>query len=298
MDVVRRHPIGSFLLVAYVFSIVVFAIPLLAETGLGILPLALPGAAPFVLLATISLAIIAFAVTAVLDGRAGVRELRSRAFRFRVSPIWYAIALILLPLAALAAAVITSGTAPIESLARQPGLTGSWLLEIAVAVVLINFWEEIAWTGFLLHRLQPRFGPLRATIATGWAQAAFHLPLLFIIGGLSDNRIAPAQYPFYLAALFVLPLGNRTVLTWLYNSSGNSVPVSGLMHSSWQLATGTAMLPALVPGLSPLWAYAGFAGVAVILIAVTRGRLGYESPAPEPRPAGARPFGSAEVSAQ
>jgi hypothetical protein len=114
-------------------------------------------------------------------------------------------------------------------------------------------------------------------VLTTWAQAAFHVPLLFIAGGLSDSRIPPEQYPFFLAALFVLPVGNRVVLTWLYNSGRQSLPLAGITHASWNLAAGSAFLPALVPGFEPLWAYAGFAAVAVVLIFSTRGRLGYGS---------------------
>jgi membrane protease YdiL (CAAX protease family) len=296
MNVIRRHPIGAFLAATYILVGVIFAVPLLATTGLGILPIELPGIAPFLLVSTIALAVVAFAVTAIVDGREGVRELRARAFRFRVSPIWYATALFVLPLAALAVAMALQGTAPLQGVAREPGRIVGWLIEIVVALVLINFWEEIGWTGFVLHRLQPRLGPMRATVATTWAQAAFHLPLLFIVGGVSDTRLTPDQYPFYLAALFILPLGSRTVLTWLYNASRQSLPVAGLTHSSWNFAAGPAFLPALVPGFDEVWAFAGFAVVAVTVIVLTRGRLAYDGALPASGTTGVPTVGSPEVS--
>jgi membrane protease YdiL (CAAX protease family) len=277
VNVIRQHPITAFLVATYTLVALIFALPLLGSSGLALLPIELPSIAPFLLISTIALSLVAVGVTAVIDGRQGVRELRSRAFRFRVSPIWYVTALLVLPVAALAVAVAVQGTAPLEALAREPGLTVAWLVQIAIAVVLINFWEEIAWTGFVLHRLQPRLGPLPATVATGWAQAAFHIPLLFIVGGVSETRLTPDQYPFYLAALFILPLGNRTVLTWLYNASGRSLPAAGLIHSSWNFSAGMAFLPALVPGFDPIWAYAGFAAVAAVLIVATRGRLAFDA---------------------
>jgi len=297
MNSIRHHPIGAYLLATYALVLLVFSVPLLADTGLGLIPVQLPGIAPFLLVSTVALAGVAFAVTALADGRDGVRELRRRAFRFRVSPLWYAAALLILPLAALTVSVIGIGTAPLESIASDPGVIVGWLIELAVAVVLINFWEEIGWTGFVLHRLQSRFGPLRATVLTTWAQAAFHVPLLFIAGGLSDTRIPPEQYPFFLAALFVLPLGNRVVLTWLYNRSRSSLPVAGIAHASWNLAAGSAFLPALLPGFEPLWAYAGFGALAVVLIVATRGRLGYGSAIRASTPS-ATAFASAEVPAR
>jgi uncharacterized protein len=297
MDTARRHPIGAFLVATYALAGLIFAVPLLGTIGLGLLPIELPGVAPFLLISTIALAAVAFGVTAIVDGREGVRELRGRAFRFRVSPVWYLAALLVLPLSALAVAVALHGGTPLQSIASEPGRIVGWLAEVAIAVVLINFWEEIAWTGFVLHRLQPRVGPLAATAATTFAQAAFHLPLLFIVGGVSDTRIGADMYPFYLAALFIFPLGNRTVLTWLYNASGQSLPVAGLTHSSWTLAAGAAFLPVLVPGMDSIWAYVGFALVAVALLVLTRGRLGDRS-VPASQPTDSRTVGTPGVSAR
>lgn len=275
MEFARHKPIATYLTVVYLLAAVVFLPPLLGTAGLGILPFEIP-VAPFLLISTAALAGVAFAVTAAADGRPGVRELRKRAFRFRVSLAWYAVALLALPLAALGFAIVTQGTVPLDVLAADPNVVTSWATRVVIAVVLINFWEELGWTGFVLHRLQPRVGPLRATVLTTFAQGAFHLPLLFIVGGVSDVRLSPDQYPFILFALFVFPLGNRTVLTWLYNNTRYSLPLAGLMHASWNLATGPEFLPTLFPGYDEIWAYAGFAVLAVALIAATRGRLGYD----------------------
>jgi membrane protease YdiL (CAAX protease family) len=295
---VRRHPIATFLVAAYTLSIVIFAVPVLSEAGLGIAPIELPGIEPFLLLLTFAMVGVVYGITAIADGRDGVRELRRRMFRFRVSPIWYIAALFVLPLAALLVAVAFEGTAVLSALADDPGVALSWLAEIAVPLVLVNFWEEFAWSGFVLHRLQPRFGPVRATAATTWAHAALHLPLLVVIGGVSDTRIPAEMYPFYLAALFILPLGNRTVATWLYNRSGSSVPIAGLTHAAWNLTTGSAFVPALVAGYEPVWSYLGFGVVALVIIAITRGRLGYEADARAKQAAERGAVGSAGVPAR
>ena len=276
---IRRHPIAAFLFTAYVLAAVIFAVPVLSTKGLGILPIELPGIEMFLLLLTFAMVGVTFGITAIADGREGVRDLRRRAFRFLVSPIWYVTALVLLPLAALAVAVAIEGTQVVSTLVADPALAVGWLVEIAVAYFVINLWEELAWAGFVLHRLQPRFGPIRATVLTTWAHAAIHLPLLVVIGGVSDTRIAADMYPFYLAALFLFPIGNRMVATWLYNRGGSSVPMAGLAHSSWNLATGGVMLPGLAAGYDPVWSYLGFAAVALVVIVATRGQLGYRGAA-------------------
>ena len=67
-------------------------------------------------------------------------------------------------------------------------------------------------------------------------QAALHLPLVFIADGVTTGRVAPENIPFYLVALFVLPIPVRMTLTWIYNSSGRSVPIAGLYHAGLGVA--------------------------------------------------------------
>ena len=273
----RRYPIATFLAIAYTASAAIFAIPFLSKAGIGVIDLELPGAAPFILLCAIALVVSAFVTTALADGRAGVRDLRKRVFNFKVSPKWYAVALVALPGVAVATAVVASGTAPIVALASDPMIVVGGLLGAIFAFALVNWWEEAAWTGFALDRLQPRVGPVRASVFTTWMQAALHLPLVFIAGGVTEGRVAPADVPFYLVALFVLPIAVRMVLTWVYNSSGRSVPIAGLYHAGLGVATGAAFIPVIAPDVNPALVYAGFAVLAAIVLGATRGRLGYRS---------------------
>lgn len=275
----RRHPIGVFLAAVYAIAVIVYALPVLSQAGLGIVPVELPGVAPFLLVLVLAMVGVSVAITAVADGREGVRDLRRRAFRFRTSLVWYATALLLLPASALAMAVVVEGPSVLSELAANPAILVDWLVNVISAAVIINLWEELVWTGFLLHRLQPSVGPIRATALTTWAQAAIHVPLIVVVGGVSDTRVTPDLYPFFLAALFVFPLGNRAVATWLYNRSNASVPVIGLTHAGWNLAAGSAFIPALVPGYVSALSYVAFAVVALVLIAITRGALGFRTDA-------------------
>jgi membrane protease YdiL (CAAX protease family) len=281
-SIARRHPFAVFLTIAYVAGAAIFALPLASTKGIGVIDLELPGIAPFVLLTAISLAAAAFVTTALAEGRDGVRTLRRRVFHFRVSPGWYAIAVLLLPGAGLLAAVAVAGLTPISSLASDPTVVVTVVLGAVIAFVLVNWWEEVAWTGFALERLQPRMGPIAASVVTTWLQALIHVPLVFIAGGVTDGRVPAAQIPFYLVALFVLPISVRLVLTWLYNASGRSIPIVGLYHAGLGVATGSGFIPVLAPSVDPVWVYAGFAALAAVVLTATRGRLGL--PAVESRP--------------
>jgi membrane protease YdiL (CAAX protease family) len=281
-SIAQRHPMAVFLAIAYIASAAIFAIPFLATTGIGVIDLELPGIAPFVLLSGLSLAGAAFVTTALAEGRDGVRSLRRRVFHFRVNPVWYLVALVLLPGAALATAVVIAGVDPIVKLATSPGVLIGAVLGAVVAFVLVNWWEEAAWTGFALERLQPRLGPIGASVVTTWLQALVHLPLVFIAGGVTEGRVPAEQVPFYLVALFVLPISVRLVLTWLYNSTGRSVPIVGLAHAGLGVAAGSAFIPVLAPTVDPVWIYAGFAVLAAVILVATRGRLGLKPGEPAP----------------
>jgi membrane protease YdiL (CAAX protease family) len=283
-SIARRHPLAVFLAFSYGAAALAFALPLASSAGLGIIDLELPGVAPFVLLSAIALAGAAFATTALAEGRAGVREFRRRAFHFRVKPGWYLAALTLLPATGLVAASVVSGLTPIAGLISNPGIAVSVVVGAAFAFLLVNWWEEVGWTGFALERLQPRIGPVASSVVTTWLQALIHVPLVFVAGGVTDGRVPVDQIPFYLVALFVLPIPVRIVLTAIYNGSDRSLPIVGLYHAGLGVATGTAFIPVLAPGIAPIVVYAGFAVLAVIVLVATRGRLGFTAGASE-RPA-------------
>lgn len=277
----RRHPITAFLALAYLAAAAIFATPLLSNAGIGLIDLDLPGAAPFVLLSVVSLVAATYATTAMVDGRPGVRDLRRRTFHFRVHPGWYVAALVMLPVAALATAVAITGLDPVVELVERPDVAATVLIGAAVAFLLVNWGEETAWTGFALERLQPRLGPIRASVVTTWMQGALHLPLVFIAGGVTDGRVPPDQVPFYLVALFVLPIPVRMAITWIYNSTGRSLPIVGIFHAGLGVAAGSDFIPVLAPGMNTVWIYAGFAALAGIILVATRGRLGYRGAATE-----------------
>ena len=162
----RNHPIPVFLAITYLIGAAVFALPLLANTGIGLIDLDLPGVAPFVLLSAVSLVAGAFVTTALADGRPGVCELRQRVFHFRVNPAWYVVALFGLPLVAVATAAIVTTSNPIAAVVDNPDvMLGTLVAGSIVAFLLVNWWEEVGWTGFALERLQPKLGPIGASVA-------------------------------------------------------------------------------------------------------------------------------------
>ena len=193
-------------------------------------------------------------------------------------------------------AVLLKGLAPIEGLvANVASIPTEFILGVFVLALLGNLWEETSWSGFVTARLQTRYGPLRASLIVAPLFGLYHLPLFFIIGGLSDSpdRLPIVQFPLYATFLLIVFSGPmRILLTWIYNSTGHSIPVVALFHASINATGGAAILAMYFAGIDGVLLYAALAVFALIVIAATRGRLGLgrpdggeEQPSTGPQPA-------------
>lgn len=284
---IARHPVLAYLILAYAVSWTIFLVPLLSREGLGILGFDAPPVELFILLVSVvGLAGSAFAITAIVDGRPGVRALASRYVRVRVGVQWYLFALFGLLVAALVGVSVVYGAAPIGALLRQGPLLIGYLFQIVLVAALVNLWEETGWTGFVFTRLQPRIGALAAALVVAPCFGGIHLPLLFISDGLTTGKFPPSQYAIVLLellALFSVPV--RVIAAWLYNNARGSMLIMGLFHGSLGAVAGTVLLPYLVPTGANLTyeIYGAFAALAVLLVVLTRGRLAYK-PSPDLMP--------------
>src|SRR5215213_3580427 len=201
---VVRYPATAFLVLVLSISVVLAMLPT---------PVGLYGPLENIL----GMAVPAFLVTAVVAGRAGVRDLARRCLRWRVPLRWYALTLLVPPIAVSLTVAAFYGLDPLRALAvNWPLLFTSFLPTLAFMVVLNNVAEEAGWTGFLFARLQDRHGPMRAALLVTAAFWLWHLP-----GFVHDAGWALGAA---LAGFLLLPyLASRLIVGWLYNATGASV---------------------------------------------------------------------------
>jgi membrane protease YdiL (CAAX protease family) len=286
---ITQHPIVAYLMLAFVVSWAIFLVPLLSKEGIGLVAFDAPPVELFILLVSmVGLAGSAFVVTAIVDGRPGVRALAGRYLRWRVGIRWYLVAFFGLLATALAGICVVYGTSPVVSLAHQAPLLIGYVLQVVLVAALVNLWEETGWTGFMFTRLQPRMGALKAALLVAPCFGAIHLPLLFITGGLTDGKFAPGQYPLVILELLILfSVPVRVIAAWLYNNAKGSLLLIGLFHGSLGATAGAVLLPYLVPrGANVLTdVYVSFAALALLIVVCTRGRLSYTPDAAAARPA-------------
>jgi uncharacterized protein len=265
-----RHPIATFLVLVYSTTTALAFVPrALTEPGL------LPGAATphGILENVVGSAVPAFIVTALVSGRAGVRDLARRSFRWRVPLRWYAISLLAPPLTLLLCVTLIYGRAPLRALAQNWSLIfTSFLPALAIMIVLNNVAEEIGWTGFTFARLQDRHGPLRAALLTTVFFWLYHVPSFYVE---TRSWVATAAV---LGFLLLPHLASRLIVGWLYNGSGSSVLIAGLFHATHNAMVNPTGLGVTVFGVPQTDILVIISGLAILVGAViaiaTRGRLG------------------------
>ena len=161
-------------------------------------------------------------VTAIADGRSGLRTFFGRMFRWRVGLRWYAVALFLPVVLRLAAAglnILSGAVMPANiQLPPWPELLAGFLFP---SLLFIALGEEPGFRGFALPRLLAGRSALSAALILGVLHAIWHIPL-FIFG--SD--------PPLIAAMVI---SGAVLNTWLFIHTNGSVLLAMLLHASINL---------------------------------------------------------------
>jgi membrane protease YdiL (CAAX protease family) len=217
-------------LVAGIFLMFLLTWPIdLANSGV------LPFRVPFAIYITLGWGFIwaSLIMTGLTSGRQGVAGLVKRFLIWRVRWTWYAVALLLFPVAALAAVLLAAaadGTAPDFGavFARQIFGPSAPLAFYVVPYLLFDALtngEEMGWRGYVLPRLQARYNALASSLILGVIWALWHLPKFLAPGNTS---------PFgWFAVQIVI---EAILYTWLYTGTGGSLLLVTLFHAAGNTA--------------------------------------------------------------
>ncbi|WP_410672172.1 type II CAAX prenyl endopeptidase Rce1 family protein [Amycolatopsis sp. cmx-4-68] len=291
-----RYPLASFFILACALSWIAWTPYVLGKTGLGLEPdfdfpkimgtTQLLGVLPGAYLGPI---LAAFIVTAAADGRPGLRRWAGRLLKWNVNWRWYAGSILGVPAALiLTGFALSGGDIHLPSGAVFVALVPGLVLQL----VTTGLAEEPGWRDFALPRLQPRFGPLRGTLLLGPLWGLWHLPLFFSEWGhWPDVTVWTIVEFIATTTLFSI------LMTWVFNRSGESLPIAMLVHTSVNNTISIAwaeLFPAAgTDEVAHTFLISSAVSAAVVLVA-TRGRLGYRgsevpassTPAAAPPPVG------------
>ena len=237
---IRRHPVPS-------YCVLTFAISwggVLMAAGAGGFQGATPQDDPLFPIAVVAMlagpSAAGILLTALVHGRAGLRELLVRLRTWRVGAGWYAVALLGAPMVSTVILLALSLTSPIF----LPGIVtsgdkGALLLLGLSAAVAVGFFEELGWTGFAVPTVKLRHGVLATGVIVGAVWGAWHfLTNVLLATGTSSGQLPLSVY--LIARSVSLLIGGlpafRVLMVWVYERTG-SLPVAMLMHVSLTAST-------------------------------------------------------------
>lgn len=220
-----------------------------------------------------------------INGREGGMDLLRRATRWRAKVQWWLIAFFgtaVLFALGLALHLALGGRPPTLTALREE----TTLLPLYLLIVFLPIYgplgEELGWRGYLQKHLQNWRGPLIASLIIGTYWGVWHLP----------DFLVPDTTQYSLGMVFFIPyilgtIANSLIMTWLYNKTGGSTLIGGII---WHAGT-DFWGPVLLSDLSLRAAQAGetnppldamlyglglvaliVAGLVVVI--ATRGKLG------------------------
>src|SRR6266700_797053 len=253
-----RHPLVFFFLISYAFSWIAWSPWILSEDGVGLLPYKLGhtasglfNTAAIFLGPTVS----AFIMTATTEGRAGIRRLLRRIVLWRVGLRWYLFAFLGVPLVmALGTIIVPGGLASFQFLG--PGYVLTYLTTFIPVLILGVLWGL-------------------------WHLPMFMVPTWAATSGGSD-LLAIVKFGLFAVA-------SAIVITWVFNNTKGSVLMAILVHASIDAPFLPFSVTSVTFGPAEAWnsMLLSFGVVALLVVAFTRGRLGYQHYRQEEEPASA-----------
>jgi uncharacterized protein len=270
-----RHPLISYFLIAFGFSWLMFLPgPLMYY---GVISLSDDVVRLLAITGLLGPILSGFIMTAVTEGRPGIARLLRRMVCWRVGIRWYVFALFGLPAAMVLGTFMRPGALESFDISARPFFLAYLRAFISMALIGGPLFEEPGWTGFAQPRLQRLYGPLIGGLILGSLWVLWHLPG-FLIPSQDVTDIPPRGTVLDFVVFALALMGLRLVIIWVVNNTRNSVFMAILVHASWNTFYAAALVQ-LFPSPIVLGSYLNLTiaagALALVLIAATRGRMGY-----------------------
>jgi membrane protease YdiL (CAAX protease family) len=263
------------------YSVAVFFI-LAMILGAGTVYLVVQGILPAgtALASALSASIAGGVMTALEDGRAGLKLMLRRLLIWRVGiGYWLFAFLFLVP-----AILLGSMANPLFN--GDPLSFNNMRLSFEILPMFIGFFivaglgQELGWTGFLTPRLQARYSALTSCVIRAILGGLWHLPL-FLYSRPQHPAFADFPYAGWIAqkgflvavgALMMFLLPWSIFYGWIFNNTRGSLLLVAVLHGSevwvayWMLNTG------INPNnLDNYWGYGAVMVVIAIIVVITTG---------------------------
>jgi uncharacterized protein len=271
-EFIKARPLLTYFLLAFTVTWALFIPILLSPRAFNVIPLPDAVGLIFFILATILGPFLSSViVTWITEGKKSVKTFLARILQWKVGWRWYLVILIGYPLVLILGQFLFYGANIVQILsAKWPLLFSVYLAAIPVNMLLPGIGEETGWRGFALPRLQKMHGPLTGTLILGSIHAFWHLPAYFVPGAITDH-FSMSVFGINSLAIIIMSF----LWTWVFNNAKQSILIAILLHASSNAIS--ALAPQLY-NINDPWEIVKIFGLTMlIVIAVTKGKLGYSS---------------------
>lgn len=253
----KRHPLLLFFPLAFLLSWYPWVISLIRNSGNG-------GPNP------LGVFLAAIIVTAITQGRPGLKDLFSRIVRWRVGLQWYAVVFVLpFVLCAAAAWFLTYFAGATPDFSKLPALKDS-IERFLFIFLFIGLGEEPGWRGYALEQMQKKHSAARSSMLLAPLWTLWHLPLM-------GTEFQPSIIPAFVVSVFAATF----VLTWLYNNTRHSILLAMLFHASVNTIGAGTIFPLFTgEDVTRLW-YVYTALWTAVAVLVTRYKLSLNTIQPD-----------------
>ena len=204
----ERFSLSAFLILTPLLSL---AIPLFLSLPPEITPLMI----------AIIPAVLAILLTAMTDGRRGVRALLKKLLEWRVTFKWYVIALGLALGLRLSMSLLALLLGWIPAIQIRAWSLPEFIL-LGTFILIGGAMEELGWRGYALPRLLASRSALSSALLIGIIWGVLHLSLTF------PGQMNAGSH--WLPTILQI-IGLSVVLTWLYIQTGGNIVIPILFHA-------------------------------------------------------------------
>jgi membrane protease YdiL (CAAX protease family) len=245
-QILAKNPVLSFFVVALLIPWSVY-IPYAASRA-GLWDIFIP--IEVVVLAQYGPLVAAFLLTAIVEGKLGLRKLTKQALRWRVNVVWYFFSIFVTPLIGLLIVAIHFLFGDV--LPAPPNLVEifeRWAKEISLPFLrafatqetlpaILSFTvlaimnggvsEEFGWRGYALRKLMQHSKPFKASMIVGFLWGIWH----------TDNQFWEGIFKGSTVPLFVLcghtleTMAIAVLFTWVYLRTNGSLLICILFHAA------------------------------------------------------------------
>jgi uncharacterized protein len=269
MSFIKRYPLVSFFVLAFGIFWVIWTplIPHLQNLATFDVP---AWSIPLALLGIYAPTFAAIIVTAISEGRDGLKRLFAPLWDWKLNLRWY-LAAIFLPLAfaCIAVLIYLAGSNQLTLLASPAWVQALPIFLVSIPITLLAklplgpLAEELGWRGYALPRLQRNMSALSASLILGVLWGLWHLPAFWVPGAALGLDIEPS---FATIAKYVFNVVGVTIIfTWLYNNTRGSMLIDFIFHAAYNALPGLLFVSIDIFPDAYTWVVWGFAILLIIL---------------------------------